>query len=131
MEKQNSGFIKKSMIILCIIGIFVIGYFMILLPIVNQGEGDPDFIFIEVPVNETINSSVIHLQDKDIMDRKGLEVWQENGKITGIIFRYSQTTPEISANDFNLKYGSRADDPSSRRYIEYKGVYYYAYLLIH
>jgi len=130
MEKQKMSFYKKFAIVLCIIGICLIAYFMVFFPYLNRGEGDPYFMFTEVPVNEALNSSVIHLEDKDIMNVRGLDVRQENGKITSIIFRYSDTTPEISTEEFYQKYGSRLDDPSSRKYLEYKGVYYYATLRI-
>jgi hypothetical protein len=129
MERQNMSF-QKKIAILCVMGICVIGFFTVYLLFVVPGEGDPFFVFNEVPVNDTINRTVIHLVDKDIMNIRGLEVLQENGKITRIYFRYSKTIPEISSQDFNQKYGSRADDPSSRKYLEYKGVYYYAYRLI-
>jgi len=113
-----------------VFGICAIGYFMVFLPYTNRGEGDPFFDFIDVPVNDAINSSVIHLEDKDIMNVPGLDVRQENGKITRIYFRYSETTPEISTMEFKNKYGSRLGDPSSRKYLEYKGVYYFTYRLI-
>jgi hypothetical protein len=129
MEKENSRFTKKVVIIFCIIGICFIGYFMVLLPIVNQGEGDRYFLFSEVPVNEIANSTIIHLEDKDIMNIRGLDVKMENGKITRIYFRNSQN-PEIYSTDFNLKYGSSMSDPTSRKYLEYNGVYYYAIMYV-
>jgi len=122
--------IKLVITITIVFGICAIGYFMVFLPYTNRGEGDPFFDFIDVPVNDTINSSVIHLEDKDIMNVQGLDVRQENGKITRIYFRYSETTPEISTMEFKNKYGSRLGDPSSRKYLEYKGVYYFTYRLI-
>jgi hypothetical protein len=56
----------------------------------------------------------------------GLDVKQENGKITSIHFRQSAIHPL----DFNYMYGSRIGDPASRKYLEYKGVYYYGALVI-
>ena len=64
------------------------------------------------------------------MNIRGLDVRQENGKITDIFFRNSRTRPEIGAYDFYQKYGSRIGDPSSRKYLEYKGIYYYAEMYI-
>jgi hypothetical protein len=110
---------------ICTIGI-IVGYFFL----ATHGEGDPYFVFIEVPVNYTINSSIIHLEDKDIVNIRGLDVKQTNGKITRIYFRQSNGIPEISSKEFYDKYGSSLSDPSSRKYLEYKGVYYYALELI-
>jgi hypothetical protein len=59
----------------------------------------------------------------------GLDVVQENGKLSTIYFRKSAIHP----SDFNYRYGSIGDpfgDPSSRKYLEYKGVYYYGILAI-
>jgi hypothetical protein len=122
--------INLIIIIAIAFGICAIALFMVIGPYLNRGEGDPYFVFTEVPVSEPMNSSVIHLEDKDIMNIRGLDVRQQNGKITGVIFKYSDTTPDISYRDFNDKYGSRLDDPSSRKYLEYKGVDYYATLEI-
>jgi hypothetical protein len=131
MEREKSDINKKLVITLGIIGFCVIAYFFVIGPYLNRGEGDPYFIFIEVPVNATVNSTVIHLEDKDIMNVRGLDVKQENGKITTIIFRYSDTVPAIYEWDFYNKYGSRLDDPTiPKKYIEYKGVYYYGTLEI-
>lgn len=127
MEKQKLSFEKKFAIVLCILGICLIGYFGVVGPYLNRGEGNPEFYFFEVQPNEISNKSVIHLEDKDILNVRGLYVRQENGKITAIIFRYSDTTPEIGFEEFRQKYGSRAGDPSSRKYLEYKGVYYYGW----
>ena len=102
---------------------------MVFLPIVNQGEGDLYFKFSEVPVNEIANTTVIHLEDKEIMNIRGLDVVMQNGKIYRIYFRNSQN-PEINPYDFNLKYGSSISDPSSRKYLEYKGVYYNAIMYV-
>jgi hypothetical protein len=81
MKKISLGLILKIMIVLgiCSIGT-IVGYFFF----ATHGEGDPYFNFIEVPVNYTINSSIIHLEDKDIVNIRGLDVKQTNGKITRI-----------------------------------------------
>ncbi len=124
MEKQKIDLVLKVVVV---IGICVFGYFFIIGPYLNRGESDPRFVFIEVPFNETINSSVIHLQDKDIMNVSGLDIRLEKGKIAVIFFRYSETPPEISPQEFNQKYGSILGDRLSRKYLEYKGFYYYAF----
>lgn len=108
-----------------VLGVCVIGFFIGYIFIATHGEGDPYFVFTEVPVNETLNGSIIHLEDKDIMNIRGLDVKQTDGKITRIYIRYSQTKPEINDNEFNMKYGSSPYDPSTRKYLEYQGVYYY------
>lgn len=123
MEKKKVDLVKKIAIVLCIC---VIGIFAYYLLTVNNDEGDPYFVFIEFPVNETINSSIIHLENRDIMNIRGLDVKQTNGKITRIVFRYSQITPEFNTSEFIYKYGSSLDDPTSRKYLEYEGVYYIA-----
>ena len=111
-------------IIICIaFGICAIGYFLVFQP---RAEGDPHFIFTEVPAEVTANNPVIHLEDKDILNIRGIEVQKKNGKLTSIYFRYSETTPEISDQEFNSKYGSYPGDPTLRKYIEYDRVYYYA-----
>jgi hypothetical protein len=125
LEEQNSGFIRKFVIIICIVGFFFFGYFMIFLPIMEQGSADRYFAFSEVPADQIGNRTVIHLEDKDILNVRGLDVKFRNGKISRIYFRGSQN-PEIESTDFNLKYGSTPEDPSSRKYLEYKGVYYIA-----
>lgn len=130
MENINPDLVKKIAIVLCSIGVCVTVLFIVVFPYLNRGEGDPYFAFTEVPVNETFNSSIIHLEDKDFIDVRGLDVKEENGKIAVIIFRYSDTIPEMSIQDFNDKYGSRLSDPSSGKYLEYKGIYYYAVRLI-
>ena len=129
MEKKKISFDKMT-IILLIVGICVTGYFFVIGPYINRGEGDPVFIFTEVPFSETLNSSVIHLQDKDIMNVRGLDVVLSNGKISSIYFRYSSTTPEISDQEFNTKYGSNPTNQSLRKYLEYDGKYYFARLRI-
>jgi hypothetical protein len=132
MEKQNSDLNKKfkfvtiiGLIVLCILAyLYVIGPYLAV-----RDEGAPYFSFIEVPINETINHTVIHLEDTDIMNIKGLDVVEENGKLITIYFRKSAIHP----SDFNYIYGSIGDpfgDPSSRKYLEYKGVYYYGILAI-
>lgn len=124
-EKQNSGFDRiffLGIIIFCILAYsFVIGPYL-----KNRDEGLSHFVFIEVPTNATLNSTVIHLEDKDIMNIRGLEVNQENGKLRSILFRQ----PSIHPLEFRDLYGSRAGDPGSRKYLEYKGVYYYGILEI-
>lgn len=122
MEKINPDLVKKIAIVLCSIGVCATVLFIGVFPYLNRGEGDPYFMFTEVPVNETFNSSIIHLEDQDIIDVQGLDVKQEHGKIAVIIFRYSDTIPEMSIQDFYDKYGSRLSDPSSRKYLEYKGI---------
>lgn len=130
MERENSDINKKLVITLGIIGFCVIAYFMVILPYLNRGEGDPYFVYVEVPENMTVNSTVIHLEDKDIINIRGLDVKFENGKITRIFFRYSDTNPAIYEWDFNDMYGSDLGNPATRKYLEYKGVYYYATLRI-
>ena len=129
MEKQNFGLLYKFIIILCILGICAITYFMVIFPYLNRGEGDPYFIFYEIPVNSTVNNSIIHIEDKDILNIKGLDVEQRNGKIFRIYFRKS-LNPSINDNNFYYKFGSRPGDLSSRKYLEYHGVYYYAVEII-
>jgi hypothetical protein len=90
-------------IILIVFGICSAGYFLVILPYLNRGEGDPRFQFVEVPVSETINSSVIHLTDKDIFNVRGLEVKKWNEKIYSIVFRVSETSPGLSIQDFGHK----------------------------
>lgn len=124
-EKQNSDLNKKFIITLGIIALCFITFLFVWGLISMWGEGDPYFSFYEVPVNAIGNSTVIHLEDKDFMNM-GLEVKQENGKISSVYFRPSGVHPL----DFNYVYGSRAGDPSSRKYLEYKGVYYYGILAI-
>jgi hypothetical protein len=99
--------------------------FFVLDPDLNRFEGDPYLQFIEVPVNETANISVIHLVDKDIMNIPGVDVRQKNGKISSIDFRSSDLPPRFSIEEFSQKY-SGSDLPSARKYLEYKGVYYYS-----
>jgi hypothetical protein len=130
MEKQNSDLNKKFIITLGIIAFCILAYLLVIGPYLNRGEGDPYFSFIEVPVNATVNSTVIHLEDKDIMNIQGLDVKQENGKIISIYFRHSDTVPAIHEYDFRDMYGNRIGDPASRKYLEYKGVYYYGALVI-
>jgi hypothetical protein len=122
--------LDRLIIILIAFGICSAGYFLVILPYLNRGEGDPRFYFVEVPINVTTNTSVIHLTDKDILNVPGLEVRQENGKIYNIVFRVSETPPGMSIQDFRDKYGSSLSDPSSRKYLEYQGVYYYVYYAI-
>ena len=130
MAILNSNFDKKLIIIVCLIFFSVLAFLLIIGPYLNRGEGDPYFVFVEVPLNATVNSSIIHLQDKDILNIRGLDVKFENGKLITIHFRYSDTIPAIHEYDYRDMYGSRAGDPSSRKYLEYKGVYYYGLLVI-
>jgi hypothetical protein len=123
MEKKSN--LKKKIVALGIIGFCIIAYFMVILPYLNRGEGDPYFLFTEVPVKMTVNSSIIHLEDKVIFNVRGIDVEQETGKISRIYIRNSQN-PEITPYEFNQRYGSSMSDPSSRKYLEYNGVYYYA-----
>jgi len=125
-EIQNSDLNKKFILTLGIIAFCILAYLLVIGPYLNRGEGDPYFVFVEVPVSATVNSTVIHLEDKDIMNIRGLDVKQENGKITRIIFRHSAIHPL----EFRDMYGSDLSDPSSRKYLEYKGVYYYGELAI-
>ena len=129
-EKQNSDLNKKFIITIGIIAFCILAYLFVIDPYLHQGEGDPYFVFVEVPLNATVNSSIIHLQDTDILNIRGLDVKFENGKLITIHFRHSDTIPAIHEYDFRDMYGSRAGDPSSRKYLEYKGVYYYGLLLI-
>jgi hypothetical protein len=124
MEKEKMSFEKKMAIVLCTIVIFVVAYFLVIGPYLNRFEGDPRLTFYEVPVSETINSTIIHLTDSDIMDIRGLDVKLENGKIHGIYLRSSDRAPGFDYQEFFQKYDSRTLD--SKRYLEYKGVYYYA-----
>lgn len=130
MVIKSGNTTKNALIILGILGICILAYFLVIGPYLNRGEGDPYFVFFEVSVNATLNRTVIHLEDKDIVNVQGLDVKFENGKLTRIYFRHSDTVPAIHEYDFYDKFGSRYDDPSSRKYLEYNGVYYYATLLI-
>ena len=125
VEENQTDLILKIAIVL---GVCVVGAVYLLT--INHGEGDPYFVFYEVPFNDTFNNSVIHLEDKDIMNVRGLDVKQNDSKISRIYFRYSDTTPEISSQDFYLKYGSPPYNQSLRKYLEYKGVYYIARMQI-
>ncbi|MFA5268808.1 MAG: hypothetical protein WC379_12630 [Methanoregula sp.] len=129
MEKEKSDLNKKFkfVIVFGLIALCVLAYLYVIGPyLAVRDEGAPYFSFIEVPVNETINHTVIHLEDTDIMNIKGLDVVEENGKLSTIYFRKSAIHPQ----DFRDMYGSRVGDPSSRKYLEYKGVYYYGILAI-
>jgi len=59
MEKKNPDLMQK-MVIMCITGVCAV-----YLVFVNHGEGVPYILFSEVTVNDTINRSVIHPEDKD------------------------------------------------------------------
>jgi hypothetical protein len=123
MEREKLDLIKKIAIVL---GICLVGYFFIVGPYLGRGEGDPYFVFIEVPVNETVNSSVVHLEDKNLMNIRGLDVRLENGTITRIYVRSSETMPGFNLKELKEKIGSYPGNQSSRKFLEYKGVYYYA-----
>jgi hypothetical protein len=87
MEKKKVDRVKKIVIIIGICALIL--YIAFIFYKLNH-EADPYCSFYEVPVTETINSSVIHLTDVDILNKQGWEVRQENGKITRIYFRDSQ-----------------------------------------
>ncbi len=110
LEKQNSDLNKKFKFV-TIIGLIALcgpAYLYVIGPFLAvRDEGAPYFVFVEVPVNETVNSTVIHLEDKDFMNILGLDVVQENGKLRTIYFRKSAIHP----SDFNYIYGSRVGDP--------------------
>lgn len=129
MKKENSDSDMKFKFII-VFGLIVsctLAYFYVIGPyLAVRDEGAPYFSFIEVPVNETVNNTVIHLEEKDFVNIQGLDVVLENGKLRTIYFRKSAIHP----SDFNYMYGSRVGDPSSRKYLEYKGVYYYGILAI-
>jgi hypothetical protein len=72
-----------------------------------------------------VNHSVIHIDDEDIMNIRGSDVVQKDGKLSRIYFRCSQDPP-INTQEFYQKYGSRPGDPSSGKYLEYRGIYSYA-----
>jgi hypothetical protein len=129
MEKQSSGFTSKFVIIVCIIGLCILAFIFGILPYISRGEGDSIFGFIEVPYNETVNSTVIHLKDSDFMNKQGLYVRWGSGKLDSIAFRNSDN-PAILPEVFNGDYGSRPGNKSSRKYIEYNGSYYYGVLMV-
>jgi hypothetical protein len=118
-------FNKKIIIALLIVAI---GGFVLVtnLSFFTRDEGNPYLVFYEVSINETVNSSVIHLTDKDIFNLQGIDVIQQDGKISRMRFRYSDPNLAIQFSAFNSKYGSRPGDNTSRKYLEFRGVYYYA-----
>lgn len=125
MEKQKMKFSKKIIIGLLIVAIS--GFILVTnLSFFTRDEGSPYFVFTEVSVNETANSSVIHLTDDDILNLRGIDVVQKDGKISYIKFRSSESNPAVKFSDFNRKYGSTLGEISSRKYLEFRGVYYYA-----
>ena len=124
MEKQNFGSVNKFVIIAGIIGICFFAFILVIFPYLIRGEGDTVFSFIEVPYNETVNSTIIHLKDSDFMNKQGLYVRWESGKLDSIAFRNSDN-PEILPSVFNGDYGSWPGNRSSRKYLEYNGLYYY------
>ena len=125
MENQKTKFSKKIVIALLIVAICGIVLFTYL-AYITRDEGSPYFAFTEVSVNETANSSVIHLTDKDIFNLRGIDLIQQDGKISRMRFRSSEHNPAIKFWEFNGKYGSTLGDISSRKYLEFRGVYYYA-----
>jgi hypothetical protein len=129
VEKQSVISDNKFVIIVCIVGICILVFFFVVFPYLIRGEGDTRFSFIEVPYNETVNSTVIHLKDSDFMNKQGLYVISESGKLSGIRFRNSDN-PAISPSDFNDMYGSRPGNRSSRKYLEYNGLYYYGVMAV-
>jgi hypothetical protein len=129
MEMMNDPMLRKMVFLLGIIGICFVGYFLVLGPYLNRGEGDPYFVFTEVPAETTVNSTIIHLEGSRFLNTRGLDVKQENGKITAIFYRELEN-PEIDLWVLQGDYGSDLGDPSSRKYLEYRGVYYYVSLRI-
>lgn len=108
----------------------IFAYFLVIGPFLNRDEGLTYFLFTEVPASETINHSIIHLEDKDIMNIRGLDVKFENGKLSTIKFGVFNDVPTIHPTDFDDMYGTPfGADPTLRKYIEYKGVYYYGTLV--
>jgi len=122
MKTNKHSRVKKIVMILgiCVIVLTIMYYFLT----INRGEGDPVIIFHEVPVNETINCSVTYLTDKDILNKQGWEIIKNNGKITRIYFR-DPYTAESNFFSFLEKYGGFSGNFTSKKYIEYNGVYYY------
>lgn len=129
MENENSGFVNKLVIIVCIIGICFLAFFLVIFPYLIRGEGDTVFLFTEVPFNETINNTVIHLKDSDFMNKQGLYIRSESGKLQSIAFRNSDN-PAIFPSVFNGDYGSWPGNRSSRKYLEYNGLYYYGEMAV-
>jgi hypothetical protein len=125
MEIQKMKFGKKIIIALLIVAICGI-VLVANLSFFTRDEGSPYFVFTEVPINETANSSVIHLTDKDIFNLRGIDVVQKDGKISRMRFRESDPNLAIKFSAFNSMYGSTLGDISSRKYLEFRGVYYYA-----
>ncbi len=132
MENENSELNKKLkfVTIIGLIALSILAYIFVIGPILAvRDEGLPYVIFTEVPAGETVNHSVIHLEEKDITNVKGLDVQYENGKLSIIKFGVSGNAPAIYPNDFNDMYGTPfGADPESRKYLEYEGVYYYGTL---
>ena len=118
-DSDISDLNRKTFLIFLIIGICILGSFLVIGTYLNRDEGGPYFGFIEVPFNATTNGTVIHLEDKDIMNVRGMDVKFENGKLAYVTFRDSGN---FSYHDFDDMYGSK--------YLEYRGVYYYVMLAI-
>jgi hypothetical protein len=125
MEKQKTKFSRKIVIALLIVAVCGIVLFAYL-SYITRGEGDSYFVFTEVSVNETANSSIIHLTDKDIFNLRGIDVVQQDGKISRVRFRSSEPNPARQFWAFNQEYGSRPGNISERKFLEFRGVFYYA-----
>jgi hypothetical protein len=67
-EKRTLDALKKIVIVLFVI--IVLAYFLY----GSHGEGDLFFVFYEVPACDTINSTIIHLENKDIINVRGVDV---------------------------------------------------------
>ena len=129
MEKEKFGFRQKLLIFVCIVIICVLVFFSVLVPYFTRGDGDTVFRFFEVPYNETVNSTIIHLNDSDFMNKQGMYVRWDSGKLHSIAFRYSDN-PAILPSVFNDMYGSMPGNRSLRKYIEYNGLYYYGKMMV-
>ena len=97
----------------------------------DSSEGDTSFTFVEVPANETLNRTVIHLNESDFWNVRGLHVIRESGKLHSIRFRNSENPAILPiASDFNGRFGSQPGNLSSRKYLEYNGSYSYGVLSV-
>lgn len=126
--RMEDKFTNKLLALVVIIFIFLAAYFLVIGPYLNRHEGDTRFSFFEVSANETFNKSIIHLEDKDITNIRGLDTRFENSKLISIRFDNGEN-PTISTREFYNKYGSHPTDLSQRKYLEYQGVYYYAVMI--
>ena len=129
MEKERIGLSQKLLILSCLVVICVLVYFSVIVPSFGH-EGDTVFHFYEVSYNETINSTVIHLNDNDFINIRGLYVRWKSGKLYSISFRNSDN-PAILPYAFNDNFGSQPGNDSSRKYLEYNGSYYYGEMTVH